>query len=908
MRYVMSLAIASPLLAFAAEDHWAFQPLQRPHVPLADQFSTARNPIDHFVNAKLREQSLAPSPEAQRHQLIRRLALDLTGLPPRPAAVREFAKDTHPGAYERLVTRLLASPRFGETMAVTWMDAARYGDSGAMHADRDRAVWAWRDYVINAFNANKAFDEFTIEQLAGDLLPNATFEQLVASAFNRHHPTSNEAGSIAEELRVEYVADRVDTTATVWLGLTLDCARCHDHKYDPISQRDYYRFFAYFNNTTDPGIQDGDARPTVHTFTDAERKLRPELHQRIAALSAVIREYKGRHADRAKVFWERMHPRRHELVPEPDDLLVRVPFPGAGRSLATASSESHTISVPTRSDQALSVHLQMKLPQRSTGILLSRQAADDSRRGFSIALRHGKLVFRLVRDWPGNLVEVVTANFLPLNVWTSVTVSYPANRNRSDCRIFVDGKPVSVEVVANSLTGDFETSEPLIIGADQNTDTATATLAEARIYARPLSKNDVVQLTPAFRVALSKAPQQRSRLEDTMLAGVYYRRYDPNIRDQVTELDRRLDQLDALLVNADQCLVMREREQRRPTYVLDRGNYRTPLQDETLTASVPGFLDFAVPNKPNRLGLARWLVHPDNPLTARVTVNWLWQKFFGRGLVSTPADFGVRGAAPSHPELLDWLAAELIESDWDLRHLIRLMVQSHTYRQSARHRTMEDPDNVWLSRSTRLRLPAETVRDQALALSGLLVERFGGRSAKPYQPPNIWSEVHRFPDIYYFRHQGEGLYRRSVYTFWHRSAPLPNMMIFDAPTRERCTMKRSRTNTPLQALVTLNDEQFVEAARGFAQSIIRLELSADERLRYAFHSATARVPTASELGLLRELLAEQLEHYRRSPSAADDLLRNGDSKIPGRIDHTRLAAWTILCQVLLNLDEVLQRN
>lgn len=903
----MYLIVAGSTFGHSAEVHWAFRSVRRPTIPLDAGFSSARNAIDHFVHARLREQALTPSPIADRRQLIRRLSLDLNGLPPTPAEVQAFVEDASPDAYEILVERLLASPRFGETLASVWMDAARYGDSGAMHADRDRAVWAWRDYVIDSLNANKPFSEFTIEQLAGDLLPNAGFEQRVASAFNRHHPTSNEAGSIPEELRVEYVADRAHTTATVWLGLTMDCARCHDHKYDPISQRDYYGFFAYFNNTTDPGMQDGNASPTIHTFSEAEQKRLPLLRERIAQLSTQVRNYKGSYSYRANIFWERRHDQRFDLVTPPADLQKRIAFPGSGLTLERETSRTYEYSSATASEQPLTIHFQVKLLGRTNGMLVARQSDDDSRRGFSLSLRHGKLVFRLVRDWPDNLVEIVTANFLPENVWTAVTVCYPANRNRSDCRFYIDGKPVPVEVVANSLTGNFSSHDSITIGATRFSEAAAATVAEARIYPRALTKMEVVQFTPAFRVALSKAPKDRNNLEKTILANLYYQRFDPNIRDAVTELDQRLDQLEHLFTNADQCLVMEDRKQRRPTYVLDRGNYQSPKLERKLEPAPPAILDFAHPTRPDRLGLARWLTHPENPLTPRVTVNWLWQKFFGRGLVDTPGDFGVRGAQPSHPELLDWLAAELIESNWDLRHLIRLMAQSHTYRQSARRNTHADPENIRLARSSRLRMTAETIRDQALAVSGLLVEHIGGRPAKPYQPANIWSEVHRYPDIYYFRHQGAGLYRRSVYTFWHRSAPLPNMMIFDAPSRERCAMKRSRTNTPLQALVTLNDEQFVEAARSLAQRVIARG-SATARLQTAFQMVTARPPTAKELQLLRDLLEQQLSHYRKSPAAAESLAQVGDNPVPEHINLVELAAWTVLCQALLNLDEFLQRN
>lgn len=818
-------------------------------------------------------------------------------------------------------------------MAVHWLDAARYGDSSAMHADHERFVGAWRQWVIRAYNRNLPFDRFTVDQLAGDLIPQATVEQQLASAFNRHHPTSNEDGSIPEELRVEYVADRVHTTSTVWLGLTMDCARCHDHKYDPISLSDYYGFFAYFNNGADPGIQNGTTAPAIDAPTPHQHHLRKHLHATIMATSSRVKAYQQRYGYRADYFWDHVKTEQLSVYVNPPGLEHRFPLVGDrklnlseaisgvlpfdssalpprpidGLHLQTNTHLAYRIDSPTDSAAPTTLSLQIFLKNRRDGAILSRQSTGSDRRGFSLSIRRGRLIFQVIRDWPNNLIEIETANHIPENRWVSISLTYPASRRPTDARFYINGKSARINVTIENLQQPFTTTAPLIIGANQFQTAAEAAVRDVRFYSRVLDKLEVASLTPYFTAAIRKQPDARDRLEVQILKNFYYTLLDPNIGPDKRTLDRSLRRLETLKANVDVCLIMGDLNTKpRPTYVLDRGMYNAPRKEHPITPSVPRCLHLSADAfPPNRLGLAQWLTHPDNPVVSRVAVNRLWQQLFGEGLVRTPGDFGLRGQAPTHPDLLDWLAVEFVESGWDTKQLIRLIVNSQTYRQASRYPTRNvDPENRLLGRAPRLRLTAEATRDQALALASLLSEESEIRSAKPYQPGGLWAEVHLYDDIRYLQDTGRGLYRRSVHSLWHRSAPLPNMMIFDALSRERCTVRRSRTNTPLQALVTLNDEQFVEAARCFAQ--VQLA-AARPSLSTAFKTATGRLPTTTESAILTDLLSQQIHYYREHPDAASALIAVGeaDSSTAGPVE---LAAWTVVCQALLNLDEVLHRG
>lgn len=726
----------TPAVAERGVGHWAFREPRRPGIPVEGATSSGTNPLDAFVRARLDERGLAPSPEAGRSTLLRRVTLDLTGLPPTPDEVTYFESDLRPGAFERVVDRLLASPRFGERMAQDWLDAARYADSNGYQVDRDREMWAWRDWVIGAFNRNLPFDQFTLEQLAGDLLPNPTLEQRIATGFHRNHMINEEGGIIPEEFLAEYCADRVETTATVWLGLTFNCARCHDHKHDPVTQRDFYSLLAFFHNVPEQGVGDYGA-----------------------------------------------HFRRSSP-----------PF--------------------------------LKLPSPETEAQLARLLADLVARTNQLAVLESRLLEQL-DEWE---------------------------------RTGLSGLP----------------EPPAEVLAALRKPSATRDAAEAQRIREYRLNSD------ASREALVR---------------------------EVAELRKRIqDTENAIPVT----LVMAEMETPRPTHVLKRGAYDRPV--EQVTAATPAFLPPFPSTLPhNRLGLARWLVDPAHPLTARVTVNRFWQAFFGEGLVRTPGDFGTLGEAPTHPELLDWLAREFVESGWDVKRLVRLMVTSATYRQDSRCSPAllaADPENRWLARGPRFRLSAEAIRDQALAVSGLLVPQLGGPSVRPYHPPGLYEQVVAGSSAEtYVTDTGSGLYRRTLYTYWKRSVPNPALLLFDVPFRETCTVRRARTTTPLQALNLMNDPTYVEAARALAQRLLReVPGSADTRIDLGFRWVTAREPRAAERVILRNGLDRARAAYRADPAGASDLLRVGASPVDPAIDPAELAAYTLLASTLLNLDETVTRE
>jgi mono/diheme cytochrome c family protein len=682
----------------AWSDHWAFVPPQRPPLPRITHSAGARNGIDYFIRARLEREGMKPAAEADRTTLIRRVTLDLTGLPPTPAEVDAFLNDADPAAYEKVVDRLLASPHFGERLALDWLDAARFADTHGYHIDAGRDMTRWRDWVIRAFNRNLPFDQFTIEQLAGDLLPQATLEQKIASGFNRNHMINFEGGAIPEEYHTAYIVDRVNTTGMVWLGLTINCAQCHDHKYDPITQKDYYQLFAFFNNVPEQGLDGskGNAAPVLPIPSPGQKQL-------LEHLQAAIR-----------------------------DLEPRV--------------------------------------------------------------------------------------------------------------------------------GTFKATDP---------------------EAKPL----------------------QDRLK--------------KLKEELAALEKQIPTT----------MVMQEMPRPRDTFMLVRGQY--DKKGEKVAANVPSFLPpLPAHSPPNRLSLARWLVSPNQPLTARVIVNRYWQMCFGTGLVKTAEDFGSQGELPSHPELLDWLAVEFMnpsaapagsgsKTPWDIKALVRLLVTSATYRQASAVSPAafaKDPENRLLARGPRHRLQAEFIRDQALAISGLLNREIGGKSVFPYQPAGLWEELMSRADgknwtaQTYAQDHGMDLYRRTMYTFWKRTCPPPTLATFDAPDRETCTVRRARTNTPLQALVLMNDPTYVEASRKMAERLMKEASTTEERIILAFRLATARKPTEREIGVLRRIFEAQLSEYRKNPNKAPKLLAVGEAKRNEKLDAAELAAWTVVASVILNLDETVTKG
>ncbi|MEZ5303302.1 MAG: DUF1553 domain-containing protein, partial [Verrucomicrobiales bacterium] len=927
------------------EDHWAFVPPSKPEPPAVRDASWCQNEIDRFVLARLEAEGLRPMPEAPRPLLLRRVAFDLTGLPPTPAEVDAFVNDASPNAYEKAVDRLLKSERYGERMALAWMDAARYGDTSVMHADGPRDMWPWRDWVIAAYNANMPFDRFSIEQIAGDLIPEATPMQKVASGFNRNHATSDEGGAIPEELRVEYVVDRVKTTSNVWLALSMECGQCHEHKYDPISQKEYYQFFAYFNNTKDPGMQtrNGNQSPVVEVMTPEREAEIARSAEKVAQTEAALAKHK---AEAEPQFAEWLAKNDAEpkdgAAPEPDGLAhffafeedggnavgsalsgVTAALDGgkhqseprdkAGRALKLDGKTAFTApSFPdVEKDQGFTFAAWLKLPKNANGAVFSRMNVDKAYRGYDFWVQNRQIGTHIVSAWPDNALKVVSKQALEPGKWQHVAVVYDGSAKAAGVRIYIDGKLTENAVEQDSLKDSIITDAPFRIGARSKGANLNGSVDDLRIYGRALAEAEIGALGGDPIRALFAVPAAERKPEQIeQLRGYYFATADKAYQRQAEQL-KKLEAAHAKLTETKiTSMIMEDNEKPRMTYVLNRGAYDQPIEDEVIPPGVPDFLpDLPADAPANRLGLARWLFAERHPLTGRVAANRYWAMLFGNGLVGTVSDFGNQGESPSHPELLDWLACDFEDSGWDVKRTLKQIVMSAAYRQDSRATPAlleRDPQNRLMARGSRFRLQGEFIRDHALAVSGLLVGEVGGPGVKPYQPPNIWNEVSLNGGLRYQQDKGESLYRRSMYTYWKRSAPAPNMLIFDAPSREKCTVQRARTNTPLQALVTLNDPCFVEAARALAARMIQEgggEPAA--RIAFAFRYAVSRDPAADEVAILTNILEKRLAEFRAEPAKAEEFLKVGESPRPAEIDAAEHAAWSVVAQVILNLDEAL---
>ncbi|MDP6445752.1 MAG: DUF1549 domain-containing protein, partial [Pirellulaceae bacterium] len=756
------------------QDHWAFAPPRRWRTPAVLNNAWPRSAIDHFVLARLEAEGLGPSPPATRRALIRRASLDLTGIPPTPAEVDAFLNDSDPHAFDRVVDRLLSSPRYGERMALEWLDAARYADTHGYHEDYHREMWPWRDWVISAFNSNMPFDQFTIEQLAGDLLPNATNDQIVATGFNRNHGVT--ASGISEEYRVAYVLDRVRTTATVWLGLTMHCAQCHDHKYDPISQTEFYRFFAYFNSITDKGVENrsGNVDPLVRVNSPALDARWNELKEGIAATRAALELRKSSAAD-ALDKWERglVKAGQGKRVDPPsgvvfhypldstdgDEISNRVGERGAGKLVGETSwtedrpggalqlagkgyIDLGDVAGFARED---AFSYGAWIAPQSSGAVIARMDDADSYRGWDLYLAGTQIEAHVIHRWPANAIHARTKKHLKRGEWIHAFVTYDGSSKAAGLRIYLNGEPQDLDVTQDGLSATIKTSKPLHIGRRNPSGYFTGAIDDVRIYGRQLSGGEVATLAKANPITpiLAIAKEKRTKTQQAALRDYYLAEHD----DQYRRLAAKLRELQAAeKENRERAgkltvMVMQEMKAPRKTYVLNRGQY--DQHGEIVRAGTPSALPPLPPQaSATRLDLARWLVGADHPLTARVTVNRIWQMLFGVGIVKTSEDFGAQGEPPSHPQLLDWLATEFAR-DWDVRRLVKLIVSSATYQQSAKMTAAgiaRDPDNRLLGRGPRFRLPAELIRDNALAIGGLLVEQVGGPSVKPYQPAGLWKE------------------------------------------------------------------------------------------------------------------------------------------------------------------------
>ena len=940
------------------ELHWSLIPPTRPTPPPVKNAAWVKNPIDAFILAKLEAQGLSPAPEADRRTLARRLSLDLTGLPPDPKIVEEFVSDKEDNAYGRLVERLMAMPQWGEHRSRHWLDVARYADTHGIHFDNYREIWAYRDWVIGAFNRNLPFDQFTIEQLAGDLLPNATLDQQIATGFCRCNITTNEGGIIDEEYKVLYARDRTETFGQVWLGSTVGCAVCHDHKFDPISTKDFYSLSAFFDNTTQP-VRDGNIKDPPPTLVVPQLSDRPRFEALQGEMTAVKTQIEARKTAAQPEFdaWlESFEPEQLSQYVPTDDLHLRAPLDERkGNSLAIAVNgiereltrdkdytfaagrqKRKALSLATdpaveipdagdfESDHGFSVSVWVSLGRRGqTGAILARMDNTQAHRGWDLWLEGDKVGMHIIDAWPDNALKVVCQKPLEPRKFTHITVTYDGSKKAAGVKVYYDGQPQAVTVSADKLTGSIKTPVPLKLGTRHTSEKLSQMLlADLRLYGRGLSPQEAEQLAKIDQLedVLARPADKRSAEEKQSVLDWWLATLD----EPSKELDAKLKALAAeevqIKARGTIAHVMHERTEEPAAFILYRGEY--DKRRDPVKAATPGVFPPMADDLPrNRLGLAQWLLRPDHPLTARVTVNRFWQEVFGTGIVRTSGDFGVTGELPSHPELLDWLAVEFRESGWDVKALFKLIVTSNTYRQAAiitPEKLAKDADNRLLSRGARYRMDAEMIRDYALAASGILVPKIGGPSVKPYQPEGVWEAVAMIGSNTrdYKRDAGESLYRRSMYTFWKRSAPPASMEILNAPNRELCTVRRERTNTPLQALVTLNDVQFVEAARHLAQRAIKegvrgqesgVSEAAEARLDFVARRLLARPLRDEELKVVKQSLADLTAHYQGHVDEAKQLIAVGESKADPSLDPAELAAWTMLVNQLMNLDEVLNK-
>lgn len=931
--------------------HWAFSSPERPEVP------TGVQPIDHFVAAQLGRHGLELLPEADRETLLRRVTFDLTGLPPSLDEIDAFVADGSDGAYETVVDRLLGSPHYGERMATDWLDVARYADTDGYQADFDRDMSPWRDWVIQAFNENMPFDEFVTWQIAGDLLPNASRDQILASGFNRLHPVNGEGGIVEEEFLVEYAADRAQTFGTAFMGMTMECARCHDHKFDPITQREFYSLFSFFNNVDEPGQSafrsygyEGKGytldryRMSPPTLLLPDEKTEERLDSLAAELVAKEEELASIEVDEGRRLDEWLDAESLDALARPRGLVAHYAFEEmsldripnrvrGGRSgqvfdpvLGTLADRlpegvqgivgrglrldgDDALYFPNvgrfRRGQPFSLAIWVQVPEElDKGVIVHRNVGGVlyNFRGYHLAVDEGRLEAVVAHKFPYNALHVVATTPLPRGTWTHLALTYDGSSRAAGLRLFLNGRPVDLQVRRDRLYREIlhNAAAPAgpgikVGGRKRSKGFTNGLVDELMVFDRRLTPPEVASLA-GVEIREAHGEEERRGVLDLLLDRRHeeWRRLSRELTALRLERNRLVEQV-------PEVMVMDESEP-RPTFVLARGAYDAPT-DPVEPGTPAAVMPFPEDERLDRLGLARWLTRPDHPLFARVTVNRLWQQHFGTGLVRTAEDFGQQGELPSHPALLDWLARELADSGWDVKALHKAIVTSATYRQSSQAdpaRRALDPENRLLSRGPSSRLSAEMLRDQALAASGLLVTTLGGPSVKPYQPEGIWS-INPFSNTY-VRDDGDKLYRRSLYTFWKRSAPPPTMDTFDTPGRSRCAVRRQRTSTPLQALALLNDPQFLEAARVLAERVLESGGDDDQRITEAFRLLTGRHPQEEELALLRRLLDEGRGGFRAEPARARELLQVGERPRDGRLDPVQVASLGVVVSTVMNHD------
>jgi hypothetical protein len=919
------------------QGHWSFLPVEGVTLPEKLQALPpgvqAHNGIDRIVQAGLAKRKLSPQPAADRATLIRRLSFDLTGLPPSPDEVKAFVSDQDPMAYENLVDRLLKSPRYGERMAADWLDLARYADSYGFQVDRERDMWPWRDWVIKAFNDNLPWDQFTTWQLAGDLLPNASDEQVLATAFNRLHPQEAEGGSIEEEYRVNYVNDRVVTFGTAFLGLTLECCRCHDHKFDPLTQREYYQFFTFFDDIDEAGLYSyftqSAPTPAMWLLDDAQKTQLKEAEIAVKTGEAKLKELAS---TAAFADWLSKSPAAPEAV---QGELARFSFDerdaagkftasvGAGQT-AEGPLDNQLVAgkfgqgVQFTGDHAVTTHLGnfhryepfsislwLKTPdekERAVVVRRSQAWTDAGSRGYELLIEEGRLKWSLIHFWPGNAISIRGVEKLPLNAWTHVTITHDGSSRAGGLHLFVNGQPAKIDVIRDGLTKDITGggSDNIALGERfRDRGFTGGVVDELRVFNRVLTPLEAQEIYEpgSLKAQLAKDAASRTEADSDALRNFYLTNIDEPYRQQLADLKKLRERQSQLADAAREIMVMRELSPPKTAYILKRGEYN--LREAAVEPNTPASLPpFPADQPRNRLGLAKWLTDPRHPLLARVTVNRFWQACFGRGLVKTAEDFGSQSTEPEYQELIDHLAKEFIASGWNTKQMLKTIVMSHTYRQRsfADPQVMaDDPENVWLARGPRHRLAAEMIRDNALAASGLLVDRIGGPPVRTYDLPESFKPV--------AAGKGDDLYRRSIYTFWRRTGPAPVLEAFDVPKRVVCIARRDTTNTPLHALILLNGPQFVEAARVLAENLYKQHEGKRERIiEEAFVTLASRSPDAQERDILARLYEEQRTWYAAHPDQATAYLAIGEKPRDPSLPAPEIAATTSLINALMNYD------
>ncbi|MCU0780343.1 MAG: DUF1553 domain-containing protein [Akkermansiaceae bacterium] len=939
------------------EEHWSFIPPQRPAVPAAAKPELVRNPVDAFIQKQLAEKGLAPQPADDPRSLIRRASLDLTGLLPDPADVEAFAANPSEEAYLAYLDKLFATPAYAEHRARYWLDYSRYADTHGLHFDNLRAIWPYRDYVIRSFSAHKPYDEFVREQLAGDLIPATGADTWIATGYIRCNVSTNEGGTIPEEIHAGNTRDRAEAFGAAFLGLTIGCASCHDHKFDPVSQKDFYSLAAYFNNTSEKPWDENraDTRPVLHLPADDRRA---ELDTLVAARSQAAAKYEEHRSKAAERFRAALAAQQGPQSIPPGALelrlrldegrgdLVRNSAPGAKTAAYEATTNplvwgesvwlwpaaridiAGELVMPDQGDfeadhgftAAAWINLRMKPGNATTGngALFSRMGGPDdlANRGWDAFIEGNKLMVHLIHQWPQHALRVETSG-IPRGEWVHVGFTYDGSRSAKGVKIFVNGQPRAATVTHDSLQPGqtIRNALPFQLARRHGNQSLLreTSYQDLRLYRRTLDEAEFARLPFEDRAAeiaaASPDPASWSSIDRFTVLERYFLGRDPEaaaIEREIADLDAKIA---ALGKDGTPTLIATERKAPAHAWILDRGVYSA--RRELVTPGTPEFMP-VVANGGSRLDLAEWLFAANNPLFARVTVNRIWQEVFGTGIVETADDFGIMGARPSHPELLDWLAVEFRESGWNLKAIYQLLLTSHTYRQGREVTAAAlaaDPGNRLLSRGPRFRMDAEVLRDTALQASGLLAPKIGGPPVKPYQPPGIWEAV-SMPEsntLKYQQDNGESLYRRSLYTFWKRFAPPPSLETFDAQAREVVCVRRARTNTPLQALVSMNDPQFFEAARKLAERAIRHSQDTDARIDFLARTLLARPLEPREASILQASHQRYAAHYQATPDDARAVLATGESPADPALNPIETATWTMLANQFLNLDETLTK-